>query len=148
MPVYLHELVSYLSESYETGKRIQFKFDLEPLELDISFAVPLGLILNETITNALKYAFPDKKEGIIKISVKSTTPHHCTFIVSDNGIGLPEDFELHKANSLGMKLMKGLSDDIAASLRIERHKGTEIFIAFSTDTSPDNLRKNTSQSIF
>ena len=59
--LYIRELVSYLADSFNTGQRIRFEFDVEPLELDVSQAVPLGLILNEAITNSIKYAFPMKE---------------------------------------------------------------------------------------
>ncbi len=140
MPAYLHELVSYLAESFDTGKRIQFKLDLEPLDLDISFAVPLGLILNEAITNAVKYAFPYNKPGVIIISIKSTSAYHYKFTVADDGIGLPKDFDPAKVNALGMKLMKGLSVDIAANFTVESVKGTSISIDFSIDRAIGNLR--------
>jgi two-component sensor histidine kinase len=146
MPVYLHELVSYLAESFETGNRIQFKLDLEPLELDISLAVPIGLILNEAITNAVKYAFPANREGTITISIKSASTKHYTFKVADNGVGLPENFDADKVNALGIKLMKGLSGDIAASFNMESENGTTISIAFLIDQSINSLKNGVNHS--
>ncbi|MHA4846985.1 sensor histidine kinase [Flavitalea antarctica] len=59
MSVYIRELVTYLCDSFDTGPLIRFAYDIKPVEIDIGHAVPLGLILNESITNTIKYAFPD-----------------------------------------------------------------------------------------
>jgi two-component sensor histidine kinase len=146
MPAYLHELVCYLGESFETGNRIQFKLDLEPLDLDISLAVPLGLILNEAISNAVKYAFTASQEGTITISIKSASTNRYTFTVADNGVGLPENFEPDKVNALGMKLMKGLSKDIAATFNIESKNGTTVSITFLIDQSINSLKNGVNHS--
>ena len=140
MPMYLHELVDYLNDSFEARHQIKFQMDTEPIELDISLAVPVGLILNEAITNAMKYAFPGQKEGLINISIKKTGAKKFLFAVADNGIGLPEGFDINKVNSLGMKLMKGLSDDIMAKFKIENLSGTKISIEFMADKSIDHLQ--------
>ena len=68
MADYIHELVDYLKDSLNTGRRIQFHFLLDRIELGVYHAVPIGLILNETITNAIKYAFPGNRDGNIHIS--------------------------------------------------------------------------------
>ena len=135
MPVYIHELVNYLCESFETNHRISFKMELEPVELDISLAVPLGMILNEAITNSVKYAFPDDRRGIITVVIKNTGESSYLFYVSDNGVGLPSEFVPDSTKTLGMKLMKGLSDDIAARFAVENHHGTRISIEFTVDKS-------------
>src|SRR5690606_19095917 len=66
---YSRELVSYLSECFNTGQRVRFDLNVDKLELDVGQAVPLGLILNEAITNSIKYAFPNSREGVIFISL-------------------------------------------------------------------------------
>ena len=131
MSIYIRELVSYLSESFDTGRRIRFELNIEPLEMDVSQAVPLGLILNEAITNSLKYAFPDRRSGVISISLSNTSAHQYLLSISDNGIGMPADFR--KTGSLGMSLMKGLSEDIDGTFSIENSNGTIIRISFVHD---------------
>jgi len=140
MSVYIHELVDYLQESFETGQRINFILELEPVYLDITTAVPVGLILNEAITNSLKYAFPQKTEGQITISIKQIAENKVRFNVADNGIGLPNGFDVNAINSLGMKLMQGLSDDIAAQFSIKGEQGTSITIEFMSDNRPDQVQ--------
>jgi Signal transduction histidine kinase len=134
MSGYLYELVNYLCDSFETGRRIQFKMDLDPIELDISLAVPMGIILNEAITNSVKYAFPANGTGIISISIKKSQKQ-LLFTVADDGVGLPANFSIENSKSLGMKLMKGLSFDIKASFQVENKDGTFILVKFDEDTA-------------
>jgi two-component sensor histidine kinase len=133
MSFYIRELVAYLRDSFNTGQRIQFEYNIIPLELDVSHAVPLGLILNEAITNAIKYAFPDNREGLITISLGNTTPNHYLLSISDNGIGMPSHFNGKKPGSLGMSLMAGLSEDLEGNFAIENNNGTVITISFVHD---------------
>ena len=131
--LYIRELVSYLADSFNNGQRIRFEFDVEPLELDVSQAVPVGLILNEAITNSIKYAFPDERNGIITISLSNTADHTCMLTISDNGIGLPVQFNTKKPGSLGMSLMNGLSEDLSGTFRAENDNGTIVTISFVHD---------------
>lgn len=130
---YIRELVSYLRDSFNTKQRIRFEFNTEPLELDVSQAVPLGLILNEAITNSIKYAFPDERNGIISISLSNTSPNQYLLVVSDNGIGIRDNLKRKTPGSLGMSLMEGLSGDLDGKFSIENKNGTTINISFAYD---------------
>jgi len=130
MSLYIWELTSYLADSFNIGQRIRFELVIEPLEMDVSQAVPLGLILNEAITNSIKYAFPNDREGVVKITVSNTTGHQYLLEISDNGIGMPSDLNNKKVGSLGMSLMEGLSEDLDGTFSIENNNGTVIKIAF------------------
>ena len=136
MSVYIHELVNYLRESFETGDSLRFVLDLEPVELDFSRAVPMGLILNEAITNSVKHAFGKNKTGTIAIVAKATANGTYLFSVSDNGIGLPGELRQGQSNSLGMKLMIGLSEDINGKLTMENKKGTRITVEIPAHSNP------------
>jgi two-component system, sensor histidine kinase PdtaS len=133
MDVYIRELVSYLADSFNTGQRIRFEFSIEPLELDVSQAVPLGLILNEAITNSIKYAFPDDRNGVISISLSKTGGDQFLLSIADNGIGMSTGYDLKKPGSLGMSLMAGLSEDLEGSFVIENNNGTMIKVYFVHD---------------
>lgn len=135
MSVYLQELVKYLKDSFETGQRILFRLSLENVSLNISIAVPLGLIMNEAITNSVKYAFPDSQQGEIIVTIKKIDSNRYRFSVEDNGVGMPEAFDIKAAKSLGLKLMTGLSDDINAEFKLESTEGTKISITFSANNS-------------
>ena len=129
MSLYIQELVAYLSASFNTGQRIRFDLDIDSLEMDVSQAVPLGLILNESITNSIKYAFPDQKNGVVSISL-SHIDNNCLLIISDNGIGMPPVIHNKKQASLGMSLMIGLSEDLNGDFSIKNVNGTTIQISF------------------
>jgi two-component sensor histidine kinase len=133
MSLYIRELASYLADSFNTGQRIRFELAIEPLEMDVSQAVPLGLILNEAITNSIKYAFPNDSQGVIKITLLNTSHNKYLLEISDNGIGMPLHVNNKKPGSLGMSLMSGLSEDLDGSFAIENKNGTTIKVSFVHD---------------
>ncbi len=130
MPEYVNELVNYVHDSLESGQRIIFKQTVEPLDLDVSQAIPLGLIINEGIVNAIKYAFPDRQNGVVNISLQHDDADHLTLKISDNGIGLPADLDIKGHNSLGLDLMQGLTKQLNGSFTIESNKGLHITVRF------------------
>ncbi|MGC4100928.1 tetratricopeptide repeat-containing sensor histidine kinase [Ferruginibacter sp.] len=133
MPAYIHELVNYLKHSFDTGQRIQFRLDTDDLQFRLSHTLPLGLILNEAITNAIKYAFPSNSNGIISVSLKHITDHQYQLCIADNGKGLPAGLDVEKSGTMGMSLMKGLSEDMHGSFSIKNDHGTVINILFLYD---------------
>jgi two-component system, sensor histidine kinase PdtaS len=106
---YIPEMVGYMKDSFETESKISFKLDCDPVELDVAQAVPVGLILNEAVSNAIKYAFPDGRKGKIIINLKEIAEDHFELAISDNGVGIPADKDILQTDSLGMSLMQGLS---------------------------------------
>ena len=141
LPVYIDELLNYLKESFDAGHLIQFVMKIDPIELDIAQAVPLGLILNEAITNAFKYAFPVAVENKkISIIVRQSEEDFITLVVSDNGIGLPEDFDETRKGSLGLVLMKGLSREIKGDFAIYSDRGTTVTVRFGSGKFPKLLK--------
>ncbi|WP_026730050.1 sensor histidine kinase [Flavobacterium denitrificans] len=133
MQNYIKELVAYLKESFSFGQRVRFEIKIDPLELDVVQAVPIGLILNEAITNSLKYAFPDEKSGIVAVSLQSFAEGHYQLIICDNGIGIDTDFTNKKADTFGMSLIKGLTDDIDGNFTMENNNGTILKIDFKAE---------------
>lgn len=130
MPEYIHELIDFLRESFTAGQLVRFRLDIEPVALDLEHCIPLGLILNEAITNSFKYAFLHAGEGTISISFRHTSPKHLQLLISDNGAGLPPGFDGSKSTSMGMNLIHGLSREIGADICITSHPGTQIAIQF------------------
>lgn len=128
--LYIREMVLYLTSSFNTGQRIRFELDIEPMEMDVSQAVPLGLILNEAITNSIKYAFPSDRSGVIFISLSHIDTHQCELTISDNGIGIPLSVNSKRPGSLGMSLMEGLSKSLNGKFSIRNNNGTTINISF------------------
>jgi two-component sensor histidine kinase len=132
MRQYIDELVSYLRDSFGEGnRRIAFKQDIEPVKLDVAKAIPLGLIINEGIVNAIKYAFPNRQQGIVSISLKKVEADQLVLTIADNGTGLPAGIEVTKQESLGFSLMQGLTKQLGGNINIESNKGLHISIHFS-----------------
>lgn len=130
MPSYILDLTYYLSDSFDIRKQIRFELDIAKVEFPLSHSVPIGLILNEAITNAIKYAFPENTPGIIQITLKQENQEF-TLSIQDNGVGIPETIDLENSSTLGLKLMKGLSEDIQADFKISHENGTKIELTFT-----------------
>ncbi|HEY4288529.1 MAG TPA: sensor histidine kinase [Puia sp.] len=130
MPEYIYELVEYLRESYSIRQNIGFSLQIENIELNHASAITLGLILNEAITNAIKYAFARTKDGSISISLSHISESQILLSIADNGRGLPADFDSKIGASMGMELLQGLTDDLGGSFSIETHNGTRIKVIF------------------
>jgi two-component sensor histidine kinase len=130
MPAYIGELIDYLSDSFDTSFRhIKIRQVLNPMNLDPALAVPLGLILNEAITNAIKYAF-DNDGGEIVVSLFVCNNDNAILKVSDDGRGLPPNFNFSEANSLGMEMMKALGKQLKGKFAIENAQGVTLMITF------------------
>jgi two-component sensor histidine kinase len=140
MSIYIPELVGLLQDGFDTTDQIQFKLHIDQINLDISHAIPLGLIINEAVANSIKYAFPNKRKGKISISMIDDK-EWIRLVLADNGIGMPQvNFET-EPESLGLRLMKGLSDDIDADIIFEVDNGTKLTIILKlTDlNAPDKF---------
>ena len=134
MKDYIGELVLHLLDGLNVrNDKVRFELALEDISLDISQAVPIGLIVNEAVTNALKYAFPGA-EGVVTINF-SENEDRCILYISDNGIGLPKDFDVRKSRTMGLKLIEGLCLQLEAEYYIESMGGVHITIAFPLDHS-------------
>jgi two-component sensor histidine kinase len=133
MQAYINDLVDYLRESFDTGTLITFETDIIAAEFDVTRAVPLGLILNEAITNSIKYAFKDGRDGKIRITMQETD--HNTYIlkICDNGSGITSPQDITKSKTLGMSLIRGLSKQVGGSFRMENNNGLTVIIEFTND---------------
>lgn len=131
MSWYIYELVNYLKECFDLNRKISYKIDTDRIDLDVAQAVPVGLILNEAISNAIKYAFPDRPKGQVTISLKSMGGDTCQLIIADDGIGVPDDFEDQERESLGMNLMMGLTDQLDGTFALQNNNGLAIVITFT-----------------
>lgn len=131
MSEYIYELVEYLRDSYAIRETVGFSLKIENIELDHASAITLGLILNEVITNAIKYAFAKTRNGRISISLNHISDSQILLSIRDNGPGLPDDLSSRLGASMGMELLRGLTDDIGGKLSIESNQGTHVKIIFS-----------------
>jgi two-component sensor histidine kinase len=130
MPEYIGDLVEYLRYCFDPSRKIVFDLQVIPVNLDLQQAVPVGLILNEAITNSFKYAFPWSEEDRIAVRLFATEDGWLSLIIADNGRGLPPDFDPKQRNSFGMLLIGGLTEDLEGSLHIQSLHGTSVHIRF------------------
>jgi two-component sensor histidine kinase len=128
MAIYIDELTLYLRDSFIGPANISFELCIQPLELDIAQALPLGLIINEAVTNSIKYGFPKKRKGTIYIFLEQIPNEYYLLTIKDNGIGLPENFNSQLTNSLGMNLIRGLSEQLQGEFSIQNNQGTQITV--------------------
>lgn len=127
---YVRELVKEIEASYpEMSANIKVETNLNGIYLNMTVAVPCGLILNELLTNCYKHAFPDKKEGEIRISI-TRTGDRVHIKVSDNGKGIPTDMERHQ--SLGIVVIEALCDQLDGKHKFTTNNGTSFELFFST----------------
>jgi PAS domain S-box-containing protein len=130
IPSYLKDLTRVISNSLErTAKPVNIEFDLDQIELEITQAIPCGLILNEILTNSYKHAFAGREAGEISISFKNCD-NQIVYKVRDNGVGLPEENEEDK-QSLGMTLVKTLGRQLNAETNIYSDNGANFEFRFS-----------------
>jgi PAS domain S-box-containing protein len=128
---YLTRLVQYLFRSYEERSAgVTLRMDVKDISLDIDTALPCSLIINELVSNSLKYAFPDGKGGKICIRVKKDEAGFLMEI-GDDGVGLPPGLDLEKTETLGLRLVHGLAvNQLGGSLETGKGKGTSFIIRF------------------
>jgi len=130
MEDYLRELVQHLRDGLSSSNKIRYTLHVDPIELDVSQAVPIGLIVNEALTNAIKYAFTEANENNeINISLTTVDDGKITLHIADNGVGIPQ-VNKNSPEGLGLKLMRGLTEDIDGTFSIETVNGVTIAIGF------------------
>lgn len=128
---YVNSLAIHLFHSYNKDTNsIKLNLDVKEIALDINLAIPCGLIINELISNALKYAFPEGRKGEIGIELKPKKDNRLLLLVRDNGIGFPQDLDIRNTNTLGMQIVTLLVDQIDGVLTLRRSPGTEFKILF------------------
>lgn len=129
---YIIELLGYLKDEYEVNTEIGFQLKTVPLKLDVSMAIPFGLIMTEALSNILRHAFTDKGGDVI-ISLQSTHSGQYTLLIADNGVGLPDNFNAYADTSMGLMLMTGLSRQMRGVLDIRNDNGVRVTLEFVND---------------
>jgi two-component sensor histidine kinase len=130
MDTYIPELIDFLRDGYIEKNRIKFELSVQPIELDVTQALPVGLILNEAVTNSIKHAFPGERDGTIKISFTACPKGQLSFIMEDNGKGIPAGAELLKKDSMGVQLMQTLSEQLGGKITFNNQNGLTITVTF------------------
>ncbi len=127
---YIQQLVDYIFNTYSIDQnKINYNLDVQTIKMDMDTLIPLGLILNELINNAIKHAFSEKEGGTISIIMKEQK-QKIMLQVSDNGIGMPNKDKIKNANSFGFKMIQAFVKKLNATLDILYENGTTLQIAF------------------
>jgi two-component sensor histidine kinase len=133
LTAYIKELIYSLNGSLNRKtNNIRLRWEIDNISIDVSQAIPVGIILNEMVTNALKYAFPENEMGTITILVKQTGDY-IEMQISDNGVGLPADFDFDSTNTLGITLLKGLTGQLKGTFSVENNNGLTISVKFPVE---------------
>ncbi len=130
---YMHSLVTHLFDSYSLmPDQVQLEMQIETVALDIETAIPLGLLINELVSNSLKHAFPGSRKGELRVNLGESEDEEYdhTLIIEDNGIGFPDDLDFRHSNSLGMMLVSTLVKRLKGVIDMERKDGTRCTIKF------------------
>jgi PAS domain S-box-containing protein len=129
---YIRKLVTGLIHSYEVNPDdIKQKINVHNVLLCVNTAIPCGLIINELVSNSLKHAFPDGKEGEILIELRSDNDNKFTLIVSDNGVGFPKDLDFRNSETMGLQLVITLVKQLKGTIKLDRSAGTTFKISFA-----------------
>lgn len=125
---YIEKLVGDLLYSYAVPEgQIVPLVEYDDIELNIETSIPCGLIISELVSNSLKYAFPDGKTGEIAISLRNHEGGYL-LVISDNGVGLPENLEFTRTDSLGLELVNNLVDQVDGTIELDKNYGTKFII--------------------
>ncbi len=134
MKEYLVDLSQHILDSYGQEGSIEYTYDLEDMELDVDSAIPVGLIVNELLTNSYKHAFPNSRKGVINITCKHISEDRILLEVADNGIGLLEfDKEDDQGSGFGTQLIDLLIQQLDGSIMTINGSGTRIRMEFDLD---------------
>jgi PAS domain S-box-containing protein len=132
---YINSVGRSMFDFYDTrGKGISFRTDIQDIFVSINSAIPIGLIINELVSNSLKHAFPEGRRGEIAISIRKEN-NTLSIVYRDNGVGLPVDLDWRNTDSLGLKLVISLVEQMSGSIELDRTAGTTFTIILQEKTS-------------
>lgn len=128
---YITDLTSYLVNTMQTeGKTVRINTFIDEITLNLDTTVPCGLIVTELVSNALKYGYPEGRSGEVRVEITRAEGKSYRLIVSDDGIGLPEDLDFENLPSLGLQLVNALVQQLSGTLDVSLDEGTTYKILF------------------
>jgi len=122
---YFQKLSNSLLQTFDAREQVDVTIDMEPIELDMDTAIPIGLMVNELITNALKYAFPDRRNGRIEVRLQREDPEHLQLSIADNGVG-KEPSNAPKGTGFGSQLIQLLTQQLQGVMQESHGAGTSV----------------------
>ncbi|MBN2201384.1 PAS domain S-box protein [bacterium] len=138
---YARTMIREMMTHYDAGNCVGAKIRMRPVQLDIETAIPVGLILSELVTNALKHAFPANHGGTLRVDFRAYRRRFWRMAVSDDGVGMPRRKAVPGSEGFGMELIRILTEQLDGKLQIRRAKGTTFTITFPAAEAPPE-RKN------
>jgi two-component sensor histidine kinase len=126
---YARTVVNHLLRSY-APHAVEVDVQTDRYALEVDQAVPAGLILNELVSNTLKHAFPGGRSGHVTVEIRETDSHECRIIVQDDGVGLPADLDIGTTATLGMELVRSLTEQLEGTLVYSGENGTRFEVRF------------------
>jgi two-component sensor histidine kinase len=126
---YVESLADLVVALFPDDNRVRIDKRIDDFQLDTKRLFPLGIIINELLTNIMKYAFTDKKAGRVNISLKNVK-NHVTLSIQDNGSGLPDGFDINASKGFGLMLVKMLCQQLGGNFTMEKRKGTRCKVEF------------------
>jgi two-component sensor histidine kinase len=129
---YVQDVTRHLLRSYQSGPhRVKLQVDVDPVSFNIDTAIPCALIINELVSNAMKYAFPNGREGEIHIRLNQLdATGDLNLCISDNGVGFPVNVSWEKTDSLGLQLVRSLTDQLNGTIQCQLDQGSRFDIRF------------------
>jgi two-component sensor histidine kinase len=129
---YIQGLATTLCRSYATPRQtVTLRVDADDVHLGMDTAIPCALIVNELVSNALKYAFPEGRRGEIVIELHNIPGNQFKLVVRDNGVGLPSGLDIRNSQSLGMQIVHALTEQLDGRLEVGTTGGTSFQITFA-----------------
>jgi len=129
IPDYLSTLVDEIIENFPNSGSVKIVKKIDDFVLDVKRLQPLGIIINEVLTNIMKYAFAGRVDGIISINAV-LAGNMVSVVIEDNGVGMPDSIDFENSKGFGMQLVNMLSEQIGGSIKIERGEGTRFVLEF------------------
>jgi PAS domain S-box-containing protein len=137
---YIREIAESLIANMVLGDRVSLDLDVQALSINIDYAVPLGLVINEIVTNSVKHAFPGRKKGTITIVLRKNPPKEIELFIGDDGVGLPERYDVLNSKSFGIQIITSLVRmQLSGTIKLGREKGTGYSIKFPEPRSVTRL---------
>jgi two-component sensor histidine kinase len=134
LPEYIESLAVHLFQAYLIEpEQVRMETDFEKIVLDVNLAIPFGLILNELISNALKHGFAKGRKGVLRIRLRRGAGGEVILRVTDNGAGIPANFDIRTSDTFGLKVVNVLVKQLDGVLDLDRVGGTSFIVTFRTN---------------
>lgn len=138
MGLFLPQLVGHIKDTFQGSTQVNVSVSAEELIIDVSLALPLALIVNEAVTNAFKYAFPNQNNGEVHVAFERVEQQF-RLEIADNGKGISSQLKIKKHSGMGLNLIRGLCEDIDAKVTFQNTSGTKIIVVCNNESQQEDI---------